>query len=304
MRDFVAIAAEIIRDDPGLASCAPVVEKELLHYELLGAMSDAGFLRRLVFKGGTCLRFCHGGLRLSEDLDFSGGASFDDAMMDGLERLLSDRFAKRFGLEVSVKPPRADRNGRDFVVRRWVARVVTRPASQASRLEGVQRIRIEVDSRDHDPKGAETLPLRQRYAMLRANGADTPIRAASLMDIGSDKLVALPMSVLTRNNPRYRDIWDVCWIIDRTGDGDGLAAEAARKAAFRGLGQQYANALRETMERAGDVIESAGFQDTLKRFLPEQLASNTVGDPLHRQRLTETVWSLCAKALRAEDDAP
>ena len=88
MRDFVAVAAEIIRNDPGLASCAPVVEKELLHHELLGAMSDAGFLRSLIFKGGTCLRLCHGGLRLSEDLDFSGGASFDDAMMDGLGKPL------------------------------------------------------------------------------------------------------------------------------------------------------------------------------------------------------------------------
>ena len=52
MRDFAAVAAEIIRNDPDLAACAPAVEKELLHHELLGAMSEAGFLRRLVFKGG------------------------------------------------------------------------------------------------------------------------------------------------------------------------------------------------------------------------------------------------------------
>ena len=217
---------------------------------------------------------------------------------------MSDRFAKRFGLEVSVKPPRSDRKGREFGVRRWVARVVTRPASQTSRLEGVQRIKIEIDRRDHDPRGTVTLPLRQRYALLQANAADTPIRAASIMDIGSDKLVALPMSLLTRNNPRYRDIWDVGWIFDRTDDGDGLATEAARKAASRGLAQQYANALGETMERAGEVIESRGFQDTLKRFLPERLAIDTVGDPLHRQRLTETVRSLCSRVLHAQDDAP
>ena len=44
MRDFAAVAAEIIRNDPELAACAPAVEKELLHHELLGAMSEAGFL--------------------------------------------------------------------------------------------------------------------------------------------------------------------------------------------------------------------------------------------------------------------
>ena len=238
---------------------------------------------------------------MSEDLDFSGGASFDDALMDGLESLLVDRFAKRYGLEVSVKPPGANRDGSALGVRRWVARVVTRPAGQASRLEGVQRIKIEIDRRDHHPQGTMTLPLRQRYAMLQANDPGTPIRAASITDIGSDKLIALPMSVMTRNNPRHRDAWDLVWIVERTGDTDGLAAEAARKAASRGMGEQYVNALRQTIEQVGEVIESAGFQDTLRRFLPERLAANTVGAGWHRQRLTESVQSLCSKALLALD---
>ena len=165
MRDFAAVAAEIIRNDPELAACAPAVEKELLHHELLGAMSEAGFLHRLVFKGGTCLRLCHGGLRMSENLDFSGGASFDDAMMEGLEYLLVDRFAKRYGLEVSVKPPRAGQEGSELGVLRWVARIVTRPAGQASRLEGVQRIKIEIDRRDHHPQGTMTLPLQRKRSI-------------------------------------------------------------------------------------------------------------------------------------------
>ena len=119
-----------------------------------------------------------------------------------------------------------------------------------------------------------------------------------MTDIGSDKLIALPMSVMTRNNPRHRDIWDLGWIIERTGDADGLAAEAARKAASRGIGEQYMNALGQTMEQVGEMIESARFQDTLRRFLPHRLVANTVGAHWHRQRLTETVQSLCAKALR------
>lgn len=140
---------------------------------------------------------------MSEGLHFSGGASFDDAMMDGLESLLVDRVAKRYGLEVSVKRPRTNRKDPEFGVRRWVARVVTRPAGQAIRLEGVQRIKIKIDRRDHHPQGTVTLPLQQRFAMLQANDPGTPIRAASMTDIGSDKLIALPMSVMTRNNPRH-----------------------------------------------------------------------------------------------------
>ena len=47
-----------------------VVEKEILHYDILHAMARSGLMAGLVFHGGTALRLCHGGQRLSEDLDF------------------------------------------------------------------------------------------------------------------------------------------------------------------------------------------------------------------------------------------
>ena len=59
-----------------LTSLRVVVEKELLHHDILLAMSDAGLLQTLCFIGGTCLRACYGSNRLSEDLDFTGGADF------------------------------------------------------------------------------------------------------------------------------------------------------------------------------------------------------------------------------------
>ncbi|MCY3838153.1 MAG: hypothetical protein OXH09_05840 [Gammaproteobacteria bacterium] len=54
--DFLAVAGEVVRRAPGLQACTPVVQKELLHVEMLGGLHDAGLLRHLVFKGGTCLR--------------------------------------------------------------------------------------------------------------------------------------------------------------------------------------------------------------------------------------------------------
>ena len=47
--------------------------KEAIHLDLLSALSDAGVLRYVVFPGGTALRFCYGGERYSEDLDFVCG---------------------------------------------------------------------------------------------------------------------------------------------------------------------------------------------------------------------------------------
>ena len=42
--------------------------KEAIHLHLLSALSDAGILRHVVFRGGTALRLCYGGERYSEDL--------------------------------------------------------------------------------------------------------------------------------------------------------------------------------------------------------------------------------------------
>ena len=42
--------------DSGLRAMRPVVEKELLHYDVLFSLSNAGLLDGLVFQGGTSNR--------------------------------------------------------------------------------------------------------------------------------------------------------------------------------------------------------------------------------------------------------
>ncbi|MBU2737891.1 hypothetical protein [Acidithiobacillus concretivorus] len=50
----------------GLDAMRPVVEKELLHYELFNALDSEGLLKNLVFHGGTSLRLCRGSDRFRE----------------------------------------------------------------------------------------------------------------------------------------------------------------------------------------------------------------------------------------------
>jgi hypothetical protein len=76
---FDRLVDEALRAQTGLAPLRPVVEKELLHHDILRELAEAGLLHRLTFTGGTCLRACYGSHRLSEDLDFTGGADFDRA---------------------------------------------------------------------------------------------------------------------------------------------------------------------------------------------------------------------------------
>lgn len=71
--------------DPGNIAANGTIKKEMLHYDILLAMHTAGLLEKLVFKGGTSLRLCHGSPRLSEDLDFSGGVRFSPSIFDGFD---------------------------------------------------------------------------------------------------------------------------------------------------------------------------------------------------------------------------
>ena len=301
MLDFLTVASEVVRNDPALASCRPVIEKELLHYEILGAMNDAGLLRHLTFKGGTCLRLCYGGLRFSEDLDFSGGAAFDNQLLDGIEGVLRNRIGSGYGLDVTVKLPRADRDGRGREVSRWIARVVTRPEGPV----GVQRIKIEIDRQVHAPEDVVNPALRHRYELLQDYFAPFPIRAASLEDICADKIIAFPMSVATRENPRYRDIWDIEWITRRLDDVESVAARASRKAIARGLEGQCTAALATTIERGREITASKRFRETLQRFLPKPLAELTIEDAGYRDHLTDTLEGLFASTLqRLRRNAP
>jgi predicted nucleotidyltransferase component of viral defense system len=57
----------------GRGHMRPVIEKELLHYDILFSLDKEGLLDILTFQGGTSLRLCYGAPRFSEDLDFAGG---------------------------------------------------------------------------------------------------------------------------------------------------------------------------------------------------------------------------------------
>lgn len=73
---FDRLLDEALKSRADLATLRPVAEKEVLHHDILREMSAAGLLTRLTFIGGTCLRAGYGSVRLSEDLDFTGGGDF------------------------------------------------------------------------------------------------------------------------------------------------------------------------------------------------------------------------------------
>jgi hypothetical protein len=62
---FDQLVNQALRARADLSSLRPVVEKELLHHDILREMSAAGLLAGLTFIGGTCLRACYRAARKS-----------------------------------------------------------------------------------------------------------------------------------------------------------------------------------------------------------------------------------------------
>src|SRR5471030_2482941 len=102
---FDELVDEALKNQQALAPLRVVVEKELLHHDIMLALSSAGMLARLTFIGGTCLRACYGSSRLSEDLDFTGGADFNRESLAELAQVLVDSLKTKYGLEIEVSEP-------------------------------------------------------------------------------------------------------------------------------------------------------------------------------------------------------
>ena len=135
-RDLRLLAEEYARRQ-GLLGMVPVAEKELLHYQILAALDEGGFLDRLVFQGGTSLRLCYGAQRYSEDLDFCGGHGFTTTNMERLASCVKDSLDSHYRVTTKVKPPAASAG----LVSSWMVTVDT---TVGRRDQPQQHIKIEV----------------------------------------------------------------------------------------------------------------------------------------------------------------
>jgi predicted nucleotidyltransferase component of viral defense system len=196
---FEQLVDQAMRSQPQLAPLRVVVEKELLHHDILREMSQAGLLKELTFIGGTCLRVCYGSQRLSGDLDFTGGAGFTREGLADLGRVLVERLEVKYGLPVEVSEPQRETGNVDT----WKLRVFTRPARKNL---PVQRINIDIcalPSYDRRP-----MMLRNHYG-VEMGTSGLILQAQSREEILADKMVAL---TLRPNRLKSRDLWDIVWL--------------------------------------------------------------------------------------------
>ena len=260
---FDQLVDKAVSNQQDLAPLRVVVEKEILHHDILQVLSRAGLLEQLTFIGGTCLRACYGSNRLSEDLDFTGGADFTRDQLAAMSKLLIQGLNTKYGLEVIVTDPIREQGNVDT----WKLKVQTRPKR---RDLASQRINIDVCSiASYDPR-----PM----ALLNAYGIDLGtngliLSAQSREEIFADKLIAF---ALRPNRLKNRDLWDMAWLHQRQ-------VKPALELIHQKLKDHHADPvvyLKSFEERAGSMIKDANipkeFRNEMRRFLPNNLIQETV----------------------------
>ena len=275
-----------LRTRADLTTLRPVVEKELLHHDILREMSEAGLLAGLTFIGGTCLRACYGSQRLSEDLDFTGGVDFKKEDLAELARVLTERLQTRYDLPVSVSEP-VKTGGK---VSTWKLTVETRPGKKHL---PAQRIHLDICAiPSHDPR---PMMLRNLYGIdLGTSGLI--LQAQSREEILADKVIAL---AFRENRVKNRDLWDIGWLVQQGVEFPPqliplkIQDHQREKTEFITLLQERTASLNTQPEMRADFIKE------MRRFLPASNIRDTIEKDSYWQYLIQVVDEQSQRAIMA-----
>jgi predicted nucleotidyltransferase component of viral defense system len=250
------------------AHMRPVVEKELLHYDILFALDKENMLEHLTFQGGTSLRLCYGASRFSEDLDFAGGKDFSTKHLIPIKDCIEHYIGERYGIEVSVKEPKDmldEMEMHDIKVDKWQISVVTSPERKDIPKQKIKIEVVNIPAYSREPKA-----LYKNYDFLPDGYSDTLIMVETLNEIMADKLIAF---VNCQRYIRYRDIWDLRWLKQQ---GSTLNAEFILAKINDYKIQNYQEKLDETLEKLNEIIYGKDFYAQISRFIPIDIQERTL----------------------------
>lgn len=290
--------ADLAMRDPDVSGLRPVIEKEILHYEILKVMSEVGALNSLVFQGGTALRLCHGGVRYSEDLDFSGGPAFSRADISSLVETIRERISEKTGLPVEIREPKEakDIGGDPVKVATWSIRIQTEPER---RNLPSQKIKVDIDTSTSFQ--VESAQLLMNYDFLPKSFGDFILPVQSAAEIMSNKALALPVSIVSRGRARNRDIWDLRWLGQRRISPDiGILKAKASEHAVADI----QGTIEEALDRLTDIIEGQDFIGEMRRFLPVSVFEKTIRNPDYRKILSRSTEDFFRQILNGLEAKP
>lgn len=283
---FDQLVAQALKNQTELAPLRVVVEKELLHHDIIREMSSAGLLRGLTFMGDSCLRACYGANRLSEDLDFTGGSHFKREALSNLADVLIDRLERKYGLEVDVDAPVRDTGNVDT----WKLKLTTRPEQKDLPAQKISIDICALPSYDKRP-----VLMRNDYGVDMGT-AGLIIQAQSREEILADKLVAL---ALRPNRIKYRDLWDIVWLKQHNIDLP-LDFIPAKISDHKHTAGKFLDLLKERKRQLQHQAEvRSDFIKEMQRFLPPKIKVETIENEAFWDVLKDIVSTECQRVIQS-----
>ncbi len=286
---FDRLIDQAITNQMEYSTLRTVVEKEVLHHDILRILSDNGLLKSLVFIGGTCLRACYGSKRLSEDLDFTGGRDVNKKKFDGLEDVLKATFLRKYDLPVEVRVPKESNSS----VNTWKLLIQTRPEQHLP----AQRIHIDINSvpsYDVSPR-----MIRNNYG-LDLGTSGLIVRAESRTEIITDKYIALGLRL---NRMKNRDLWDIVWL-HQNGFKPDVHLLIKKLSDYNTNKDYYIECMDERIVSLSETPQVyTDFKKEMIRFLPAKIVSETI-ESLEFWTFLKTVimetWEILKSELTSE----
>ncbi|WP_296323042.1 nucleotidyl transferase AbiEii/AbiGii toxin family protein [Treponema sp. UBA3813] len=261
MNEFDILVSKVLEQNSNLIVLQTVVEKELLHHDILRIMNENNFLSKLTFIGGTCLRMCYGSERLSEDLDFSSDFDFSKDSLSKLGGVLCAEFNKKYNLPVTVTEPKKEEGNTDT----WKIKLITKPEKPDFPS---QKINIDIC---HLPSHDRKIRIPNNYYGINLGTDDLLLYAESMEEILCDKLIAF---VNRPNRVKNRDLWDIFWLKRKNIEKNENLLEqklADRKISLSDYKEKFQNRIEQIK------TEQEAFLNEMKRFLfPESFTKNFI----------------------------
>lgn len=273
MNIFETIVNSVVAQNRDFSVLRPVIEKELLHHDIMNVMNLEGFLKRLTFIGGTCLRSCYNSERLSEDLDFTGGFDFSANDMNDLSQKICSELSKKYKIPVSVTPPKKEIGNTET----WKFKIITSP--ERSDLPA-QKINIDIS----------LLPSHERQVRILKNNYNVDLGvdgvllyAESLSEIFCDKIIAFARRP---NRLKFRDLYDIHFLNTKniSLNKDLLLRKLEdRKIATEEFWLQYKKCCTKLVPLQSEFIKE------MHRFLPVSAFTSTFKSELWWEYLKNTL---------------
>jgi len=281
---------QIIDSNPEYAAVEPVIEKEILHHDIMAVMVKQGAMQPLTFIGGTSLRLCYNSSRLSEDLDFNGGHDFKPSDFNGLEIEIQKYIQNKYETEVRVSKPNVDKQGDTSSWKISIEKEANRP--------DLPRQKMHIDVCSIPSFDIEKRALINHYNIIvPTEGLLIPVQ--SLKETLADKFIALAYRA-RRIKPR--DVWDIVWIKQR---GVGISTDLINKklAARNKTQADFTQALRIQVDKLlQDDEVRKDFNMEMSRFVPQQVKERTLDNPDYWAYVQSEINSM--SALLLDDDRP